>query len=431
MFEPEEDKEQVPIRGRKAARGAESGKATAGVVTAPTSRTESAAGAVRRAPSKRLRGLAPDATSTPLSPILSSTAQISPRRPHKSRAPPPLAPRSLSLADLPAEIIERIGEFLLPVISPSWPDGSRTSSKEWTGRISDILALRSACRATWTGLSAVVNRCWRFKMGELDDDDIYPTSRLAAIGKAPKMREEPDGGAFVVLASRIRHFSYSTNYDDVFNDVDGCNGPLCDRDVAVKISLMHHLVSFAYVHSKEDLVVEGSPYRTRPIAVEVITALAKLPHLRDLYFCGASIDGDVSKALERAFTGNKIPFPALCRITLSTCDDLMLQLLRLGRPLEEARVWRDFAAPLAGPALTDWWPPSLWETVEEVDVVGLTGAAGRRVLDEWLNSLIVSCSLCCSCISGDVLTLRRRPAHSLGPTARLRPAPLASHLRAA
>lgn len=412
-YEPEEDKEQVPTGGRKAARGGELGKTRNGTVTAPTSRTESAAGAVRRAPSKRLRGLAPDATSTPLSPILSSTAHLSPRKSQKNRStaqarPPPPAPRSLSLADLPAEILERIGEYLLPVISPSWPDGSRTMSKEWTGRVKDLLAMRSTCRATWTGLSALVHRCWGVCMQE-------PASEGSAASPLDTIVKGRGRGAFVVPASRIRQFSVSLTPDGIATTE--LRVPNFDNDLRLLDRMVHmyRLESFAYVYSDEDRVVERSPYQTKVIEIGVLEILAELPLVRDLYFCGVRFEGDLAEALkdvpsdeedesidgegddhdnlstddEMSWADNETPFPALRRITLNTCDDSMLQLLRLNLPLEEVRIWRDFATPLNVPALADWWPPSLWQTVEEVDVVGMTGVTGRRVLDEWLNSLIV------------------------------------------
>ncbi|BGO92555.1 hypothetical protein NBRC10512_000475 [Rhodotorula toruloides] len=416
-YEPEEDKEQVPTGGRKAARGGELGKTRNGTVTAPTSRTESAAGAVRRAPSKRLRGLAPDATSTPLSPILSSTAHLSPRKSQKNRStaqarPPPPAPRSLSLADLPAEILERIGEYLLPVISPSWPDGSRTMSKEWTGRVKDLLAMRSTCRATWTGLSALVHRCWGVCMQE-------PASEGSAASPLDTIVKGRGREAFVVPASRIRQFSVSLTPDGIATTE--LRVPNFDNDLRLLDRMVHmyRLESFAYVYSDEDRVVERSPYQTKVIEIGVLEILAELPLVRDLYFCGVRFEGDLAEALkdvpsdeedesidgegddhdnlstddEMSWADNETPFPALRRITLNTCDDSMLQLLRLNLPLEEVRIWRDFATPLNVPALADWWPPSLWQTVEEVDVVGMTGVTGRRVLDEWLNSLILTRSL--------------------------------------
>ncbi|BGP33228.1 hypothetical protein JCM10296v2_005022 [Rhodotorula toruloides] len=416
-YEPEEDEEQVPVGGRKTARGGEVGKTRNGTVTAPTSRTELAAGAVRRAPSKRLRGLAPDATATPLSPILSSTAHLSPRKSRKNRStaqlrPPPPAHRSLSLADLPAEILERIGEYLLPLISPSWPDGSRTMSKEWTGRVMDLLAMRSTCRATWTGLSALVHRCWGVCMQE-------SASEGSAASPLDTIVKGRGRGAFVVPASRIRHFSVSVSSDEVA--ATELRVPNYDNDYKLlgRMVYMYRLVSFAYVYSDEDRVVERSPYQTKVIEIGVLEVLSELPFVRDLYFCGIRVEGDLGETLkeilsdeedeliegegddqgdlssadEMSFADNETPFPALRRITLNTCNDSMLQLLRLNLPLVEVRIWRDFATPLNAPALTDWWPPSLWQIVEEVDVVGMTGATGRRVLDEWLNSLILTRSL--------------------------------------
>ncbi|KAK4335770.1 hypothetical protein RTBOTA2_004540 [Rhodotorula toruloides] len=416
-YEPEEDKEQIPVGGRQLARGGQVGKTRNGTLTAPISRTDSAAGAVRRAPSKRLRGLAPDATSTPLSPILSSTAHLSPRKSRKTRTTaqprlPSPAPRSLSLADLPTEILERIGEHLLPVISPSWPDGSRTLSKDWTGRIKDLLAMRSTCKATWTGLSALVHRCWSVRVSE----SVAGGSSASGLDAIVKGRGR---GAFVVPASRIRHFSFNLSANGVV--VPELRAPAFHNDLKLldKMVYMYRLESFAYVYSDEDQVVERSPYQTKAIDIGVLEILAELPLMRDLYFCGVRFEGDLAEALketpsededdfddgeddgqddsssddELAFVDNETPFPALRRITLNTCDDSMLQLLRLNLPLEEVRIWRDFATPLNAPALTDWWPPSLWQTVEEVDVVGMTGATGRRVLDEWLNSLILTRSL--------------------------------------
>ncbi|BGP25683.1 hypothetical protein Rt10032_c06g2901 [Rhodotorula toruloides] len=182
---------------------------------------------------------------------------------------------------------------------------------------------------------------------------------------------------------------------------------------------MYRFESFAYVYSDEDQVVECSPYQTKAIDIGVLEILAELPLVRDLYFCGVRFEGDLAEVLEDipsdeedafddgesddqddlssdnelAFVDNETPFPALRRITLNTCDDSMLQLLRLNSPLTEVRVWRDFATLLSGPALANWWPPSLWQTVEEADVVGLTGATGRRVLDEWFNGLVLTRSL--------------------------------------
>lgn len=150
---------------------------------------------------------------------------------------------------------------------------------------------------------------------------------------------------------------------------------------------MPRLESFALVFTSEAEVCENSPYNAAVLSADILAALASLPNLQSISLCGVKVTlrpayGPIYDAIPQFG-------PALTELSLSAVHDSALALIPAAKGLKEVHAWRDFAR---APRIEEdeWWDDKMWQTVEELDLVGWAGSQGRPLLEHLLRSLTVS-----------------------------------------
>ncbi|GAA5944479.1 hypothetical protein JCM3775_005871 [Rhodotorula graminis] len=308
----------------------------------------------------------------------------------------PVAPLAKSLADLPFDILERIGELLLPIIVPAHSSGDRTSSQEWTGQRDDVVRFRSTCRATWRATARLVQRVCNVEVPEprfgFSPAHLWKGADAVALS-AISLADEPyarlSTPSRFIPASKIRqlfaHWSVPGAWDQP------CGGCSTAAELfAAKLAGMTRLESLALVWQDEEAVTRTSPYTVDTLPAEILVALSQHPTLRELYLCGIKL----SRRLSSGDKLDDVPtLPSQLRtLTLNACHDSALELVTLAPGVTQMRVQRDFASP---PRVQPdcFWDLNVWMRAEEVDIVGLSGTQSRPLFIHWRNELEILRSL--------------------------------------
>lgn len=317
----------------------------------------------------------------PTSPTLSGGDPLSslPRRRH-----PRLRPTSL--ADLPLDILERIGELLLPVVAPVNAHGERTGSRSWVGPATDVVSLSSTCRAAWVAARPLVDRV--FGADGLTKGMAYSDEQLHARLEAIALDDDELRTSPSTPASSIRHcyVVLPMHMQDAWYYRRDHKSRLTGQLFVDKLAGMTRLESLAIVYGREEHVTLRSPYQVATLPAEVLIAFTKHPTLRELYLCGIELTAWLSAGavLREA---PKLP-PQLRTLTLNTCHDSALLLVTLAPFATQVRVHRDFAAA-PDVEVDGFWDQDVWRRVEEVEIVGMSGMQGRPLLDHWRSELEV------------------------------------------
>ncbi|GAA5907529.1 hypothetical protein JCM8208_001406 [Rhodotorula glutinis] len=307
---------------------------------------------------------------------------------------PPLVPLVKSLADLPFDILERIGELLIPAIVPARASGARTTSREWSCPTGDVVRFRSTCRAAWRATVGLAERVYNVgaaeRAAEYSPEAVWDRVDAVAL-KAVALDGEPcrSTTSRSVPASKIRHLCVQWSMAGVW-DLRHDNGSTTTELFVAKLAGMSRLESLALVWQDEEAVTRTSPYTVDTLPAEILVALSRHSTLRELYLCGVKL----SRRLSSGDKVDDVPiFPSHLRaLTLNACHDSALELVTLAPGATEVRVHRDFASP---PRVQPdcFWDINVWSRVEEVDIVGLSGTVGRPLLRHWRNELEILRSL--------------------------------------
>ncbi|GAA5999799.1 uncharacterized protein JCM10292_003749 [Rhodotorula paludigena] len=315
----------------------------------------------------------------------------------------PHLPR-VSLVSLPLEVIERIGSFCVPGIAPTTSDGTRTTSKEWTQRATDIVNFSSTCRAAWLASRPLVWRNFGVDVrvhAEESAESVaaHAIHRLSAIIGD----DEADPSDLLwpppcsIRAHAVRHLSVAWTSPAFFPQNAPAIGlstfrcPTFGKVFVETLARLTRLESLALVWRDEECVTASSPYSLGTVPVDILLAIAAHPTLRDLYLCGIKISRYFSPYVAPSgvpLSGDLIPFltPAIRSLTFNACHDSVLELVTLAPAATEIRVHRDFAVD-PGVVPDCWWDSEVWMRAEELELVGFWSTRSRPLLDQWTQSL--------------------------------------------
>ncbi|GAA6028863.1 hypothetical protein JCM8097_007438 [Rhodosporidiobolus ruineniae] len=388
--------------------------------TAPTSVVPSeAASDSQQPPAKRRRATTADQRS-PLSGTSTLRAAVSASSSFVDGASSDCPHPRVSLARLPADVLLRIAELLVPSIQPTKAadDQTSTRSDDWIDHGRDLVRYSSTCRAVWSAVRHLVGRSYGCDVRSGTKDEL---PKAAALGNARKIarrlmaicaddeyEEEvararttekvmPQGLFYhgirtcdaheYVPASRIRHLylAFDGERDAFFRELDKdieLSNVLCGA-----LPLCTNLESVALVWRNERAVVSTSPYSLAHLPADILIALAAHPSLKSLYLCGVKflrtlVDGSTFPA------DDSVRFqPQFRSLTLNACHDSALELITLAPGLKEIRAWRDFARQPRIEA-ENFWSQETWKTVERADLTGFSGQQGARLLLHCLSRLV-------------------------------------------
>ncbi|GJN90132.1 hypothetical protein Rhopal_003131-T1 [Rhodotorula paludigena] len=319
---------------------------------------------------------------------LIETALDPPRPPTRtafsSESAAPLLPR-VSLDSLPLEVLERIGSFCVPEIAPTTSDGTRTTSKEWTQRATDIVNFSSTCRTAWLASRPLVYRNYGVDVrvhAEENAESVaaHAIHRLSAISGD----DEADSSDLLwpppcsIRARSVRHLSVAWASPAFFQQNAPAIGlstfrcPTFGKVFVETLARLSMLESLALVWRDEECVTTNSPYSLGTVPVDILLAIAAHPTLRDLYLCGIKFSRYFSAYVAPPgvpLSGDLIPFltPAIRSLTFNACHDSVLELVTLAPAATEIRVHRDFAAD-PGIVPDCWWDSEVWTRAEELEL---------------------------------------------------------------
>ncbi|GAA5855185.1 hypothetical protein JCM9279_007582 [Rhodotorula babjevae] len=304
---------------------------------------------------------------------------------------PPVAPLAKSLADLPLDILEHIGELLLPTVVPAHASGARTTSREWSCPNSDVVRFRSTCRAAWRATFGLVSRIYNIDVaeGSLQHTPASLWDRIDAVALEDESSASRSSPRRSTPAGKIRHLYVRWSTSGAW-DWRPAGRTTTAELFAAKLAGMTRLESLALVWQDEEAVTASSPYMVDTLPAELLVAVSQHPTLRELYLCGVKLS-------RRLSTGDKLDDvpalpPQLRALTLNACHDSALELVTLAPGATQVRIHRDFASP---PRVQPecFWDLNVWMRVEEVDIVGLWGVHSRPHLVHWRNELEILRSL--------------------------------------
>jgi len=145
------------------------------------------------------------------------------------------------------------------------------------------------------------------------------------------------------------------------------------QDWSLAFALLPSLDSLAVILGSETEVTSRSPYHLLRIRLPLF------PNLRHLFLCGVAI---------RPHTINTACLANLESLTLRCVDDSTFSLIQHAPKLKQLEVWRDFgSAPR--PGFVDWFPESLLETLEVLEMRGFSGVGGEPLLAVFESILAV------------------------------------------
>lgn len=356
--------------------------------------------------------------------------------------------RKLYLTSLPSDIIYRITEFLSPKLSSTSQEGGGPShSSEWVnpGREANLFAL--TCRVIYFTVKELLfsgrhfgveirqaniseaHEIWKggglgarlrcIKDLEIPvekvDDKVKSRSLPVRTTRSSSQREEEirskastetceycDSerisrfGTFEIESSRIRHFYLNCT---LFNNSTGTVYRYDDL-LAQAIGMMNGLISFSYVGISEAATTSTSPWQRNNLGPLTLIALSKSKTLKKLYLCGIRLRSESiilspnqlpTKGIRHFSTRRSFPSfdssLALESVILAACHDSCLDLFRRMKYVKEIKIWRDFSAVWSGEL--NWWGAHVWESVEEIEFVGLAGREAFLWLNTWLADLDV------------------------------------------
>ncbi|GAA5849379.1 hypothetical protein JCM8547_006531 [Rhodosporidiobolus lusitaniae] len=355
-------------------------------------------------PAKRKR-TAVQPVSSPLTPLGSSSSDEA----NEVMARPTVEQPRVSLARLPLDILLRVGQFILPTVHLTNPDGSATRSPSWVDPGADLVRFTSTCRAAWQSSRHLIGRYFgvdlRFSLSRFParlierrlkcivSDEEYDQKMADARKTSPVEAPYTLSKEFrpvqvheLIPASRVRHLYIAVSSEaEAFTQV----GIL--RPVAVSLArtlpLLTSLKSLAIVWCSELEVVETSPYSVLRLPSEILLALAAHSSLRDLFLCGVKFSRRNADGYSSIPDDDSIRFGTqLETITANACHDSALELITMAPGLKEVRAWRDYSrAPRVNNEF--WWMQENWKKVERVDLTGFSGQQGRELLDWWRSEL--------------------------------------------
>ncbi|GAA6055871.1 hypothetical protein JCM3770_001533 [Rhodotorula araucariae] len=335
--------------------------------------------------------------AAPAAPVPSSTAPSSSIAP--ANPPPPL-----SLATLPLDILERIGELLIPVFVPAKPHGVRSTSQDWIDPAADLARFSSTCKAAWVAARPLVGRVYGCDVRP-DGLTTVPDALMAQMRLQHRLESVLDSNAaathgevpYHVHANKIRHFYLAWGTPDALalpREFDTRRETVSMTStanlLATKLAAMTRLETLALVWYDEMTVTASSPYSVFPLPAEIYLGIATHPTLRELYLCGMKI---TRRCVDNAVLEDVPLLPRqLHSITLNACHDSALELVTLAPGATKVRVHRDFCAT---PRITPdcFWEADVWRCVEEVEMVGFSGVQGVPLLHHWRRELEVLRSL--------------------------------------
>lgn len=205
---------------------------------------------------------------------------------------------------------------------------------------------------------------------------------------------------FEVDSTRIRHFYiHSTLFTNSTATIHRY-----DDLLAQAIGMMNGLISFSYVGISESATTSTSPWYKDTLGPLTLIALSKSKTLKKLYLCGIRLrsesiiflPGNQTIAIKgiKQFSIKKKTFPSFNSskkfqsVILAACHDSCLDLFRSMKFVKEIKIWRDFSVNWFGEI--NWWGEHVWESVEEIEFVGLGGRDAIGWLHSWIASLEVS-----------------------------------------
>ncbi|BGP41265.1 hypothetical protein JCM10450v2_005307 [Rhodotorula kratochvilovae] len=334
--------------------------------------------------------------AAPAAPVPSGTASSS--RLALSPSPP------LSLATLPLDILERIGELLVPVFVPAKPHGVRSISRDWLDPAADLARFSSTCKAAWAASRPLIGRVYGCDARTGGDtpptlaDHLMAQMRVEQRLKSILDREAATSYGdlpYHVPASKIRHFYLGWDSADALAyplEISQSGEPFSTTAtlLAGKLSEMTRLETLALAWRDEVAVTATSPYSVFALPADILIAIAAHPTLRELYLCGIKITRRFSNG-DTLLDVPPLP-PQLRTLTLNACHDSALELVTLALGATEVRVHRDFCvAPRVAPDC--FWDQDVWRRAEEVEMVGFSGAQGVPLLQRWRSDLEILRSL--------------------------------------
>ncbi|SCZ90007.1 BZ3500_MvSof-1268-A1-R1_Chr1-3g01719 [Microbotryum saponariae] len=287
-----------------------------------------------------------------------------------------------SLAHLPADILLRIADLLQPILSPFRADGDTDGltvsgdgdggpslSSQWIDPGTDVINLRSTCRAIYLAIEPLRGTVSgvRLQQGE------HPGGvRVLTNFPLGKRAIDPSGDGSELVIARTRHlWIHSTLPRNATDSSIFAASTICGL-----IEGMPRLRTFALVQATEDEVVFGSPYTALPLHRKIFSSLSRLERLHSLYLCGVKLQARAPV------------FPHVTTLVLNACHDCPLELISTCPKLEIVKAWRDFALRAQLEMAGKWWPEQRWMTVKHAELRGFSGVTGSVFRLSWLRNLM-------------------------------------------
>ncbi|KDE08496.1 hypothetical protein MVLG_01276 [Microbotryum lychnidis-dioicae p1A1 Lamole] len=287
-----------------------------------------------------------------------------------------------SLAHLPADILLRIADLLQPILSPFRADGDTDGltvsgdgdggpslSSQWIDPGTDVINLRSTCRAIYLAVEPLRGTVSGVRLQQGEHPGGVRVLTNFPLGKGAI---DPSGDGSELLIARTRHLWIHSTLPRNATD----SSIFAASTICALIEGMPRLRTFALVQATEDEVVFGSPYTALPLHRNIFYSLSRLERLHSLYFCGVKLQARAPV------------FPHVTTLVLNACHDCPLELISTCPKLEIVKAWRDFASRAQLEMAGKWWPEQRWMTVKHAELRGFSGVTGSAFRLSWLRNLM-------------------------------------------